>query len=32
LTGACREYGIKIQYRPPATPRFGGRVERLLAQ
>ena len=30
LTGACREYGIKIQYRPPATPRFGGHVERLL--
>jgi putative transposase len=29
LTGACREYGIKIQYRPPATPRFGGHVERL---
>jgi len=30
LTGACREYGIKIQYRPPATPRFGGHVERLI--
>src|SRR5271166_5722348 len=30
LTGACREYGFKIQYRPPATPRFGGHVERLI--
>jgi putative transposase len=24
LSTACREYGIKIQFRPPAAPRFGG--------
>ncbi len=30
LAGACREYGIKLQFRPPATPRFGGHVERLI--
>lgn len=30
LKGACREYGIKLQYRSPATPRFGGHVERLI--
>jgi putative transposase len=30
LKGACREYGIKLQYRPPANPRFGGHIERLI--
>ncbi len=30
LKAACREYGIKLQYRPPATPRFGGHIERLI--
>ena len=30
LAGACREYGIKLQFRPPATPRFGGHIERLI--
>ena len=30
LRAACREYGMKLQYRPPATPRFGGHVERLM--
>jgi putative transposase len=30
LKGACREYGIKLAYRPPATPRFGGHIERLI--
>ena len=30
LKAACREYGIKLQYRPPAAPRFGGHIERLI--
>jgi putative transposase len=30
LGSACREYGIKLQFRPPATPRFGGHIERLI--
>jgi putative transposase len=30
LATACREYGIKLQFRPPATPRFGGHIERLI--
>jgi putative transposase len=30
LQVACREYGMRLQYRPPATPRFGGHVERLI--
>jgi putative transposase len=30
LKTACREYGIKLVYRPPATPRFGGHIERLI--
>ena len=30
LKAACREYGIKLVYRPPATPRFGGHIERLI--
>jgi putative transposase len=24
------QYGIRLQYRPPATPRFGGHIERLI--
>jgi transposase InsO family protein len=31
LAGACHEYGIKLQFRPPATPRFGGHIERLIS-
>jgi putative transposase len=30
LATACRDYGIKLQFRPPATPRFGGHIERLI--
>ncbi|RFB76696.1 Mu transposase C-terminal domain-containing protein [Methylovirgula sp. 4M-Z18] len=30
LQNACREYGMKLQFRPPATPRFGGHIERLI--
>ncbi|MBU3891064.1 Mu transposase C-terminal domain-containing protein [Methylosinus sp. KRF6] len=30
LANACREYGVKLQFRPPATPRFGGHIERLI--
>ena len=30
LKAACREYGIKLVYRPPATPRYGGHIERLI--
>jgi putative transposase len=30
LANACREYGIKLQFRPPAAPRFGGHIERLI--
>ncbi len=26
----CEQYGIRIEYRPPATPRFGGHIERLM--
>jgi putative transposase len=26
----CQQHGIRIQYRPPATPRFGGHIERLM--
>ena len=26
----CRQHGIRIEYRPPATPRFGGHIERLM--
>lgn len=25
----CQQHGIRIEYRPPATPRFGGHIERL---
>lgn len=27
---ACENFGITLAYRPPATPRFGGHVERLI--
>src|SRR5215471_2035607 len=30
LKTACREYGINFVYRPPATARFGGHIERLI--
>lgn len=30
LERGCREYGIEQQYRPPATPHFGGHIERLI--
>lgn len=30
LTRGCREYGIGMQFRPPATPHFGGHIERLI--
>lgn len=30
LSDACKEFGIKLQFRPPATPRFGGHIERLI--
>lgn len=26
----CAQHGIKIFYRPPATPRYGGHIERLM--
>ncbi|MBA3897993.1 MAG: transposase [Sphingomonadaceae bacterium] len=26
----CQQHGIRIEYRPPATPRFGGHIERLM--
>lgn len=26
----CQQHGIRIVYRPPATPRFGGHIERLM--
>ena len=26
----CQQHGIQIAYRPPATPRFGGHIERLM--
>lgn len=26
----CQQRGIRIAYRPPATPRFGGHIERLM--
>ncbi|HEV7582302.1 MAG TPA: Mu transposase C-terminal domain-containing protein [Mycobacterium sp.] len=26
----CQQHGIRLQYRPPATPRFGGHIERLM--
>ncbi len=30
LKKACMNYGINIEWRPPATPHWGGHVERLL--
>ncbi|MER8900035.1 transposase family protein [Mesorhizobium sp. M0676] len=27
---ACRDNGIKIDWRPPGTPHFGGHIERLI--
>lgn len=26
----CQQHGIRIEYRPPATPHFGGHIERLM--
>jgi putative transposase len=26
----CQQHGIRVEYRPPATPRFGGHIERLM--
>jgi putative transposase len=26
----CQQHGIRIEYRPPAIPRFGGHIERLM--
>jgi putative transposase len=26
----CGQHGVRIDYRPPATPRFGGHIERLM--
>jgi putative transposase len=28
--GGAQEYGIRIDYRPPGTPHFGGHIERLI--
>lgn len=30
LKRGCQQHGIRIDYRPPATPRFGGHIERLM--
>ena len=30
LKRGCQQHGIRINYRPPATPRFGGHIERLM--
>jgi putative transposase len=30
LRRGCEDYGIKIAFRPPATPHFGGHIERLI--
>ena len=30
LKRGCQQHGIRIKYRPPATPRFGGHIERLM--
>jgi putative transposase len=30
LARGAGQYGIQLQYRPPATPRFGGHIERLI--
>jgi putative transposase len=26
----CEQHGVRVEYRPPATPRFGGHIERLM--
>ena len=30
LKRGCQQHGIRIEHRPPATPRFGGHIERLM--
>jgi putative transposase len=30
LKRGCQQHGMRIDYRPPATPRFGGHIERLM--
>jgi putative transposase len=30
LKRGCQQHGVRINYRPPATPRFGGHIERLM--
>lgn len=30
LERGCREHGIELQFRPPATPHYGGHIERLI--
>jgi putative transposase len=30
LRRGCQQHGMRIDYRPPATPRFGGHIERLM--
>lgn len=30
LKRGCQQHGIRIDHRPPATPRFGGHIERLM--
>jgi putative transposase len=30
FTRGCQQHGIQVAYRPPATPRFGGHIERLM--
>ena len=30
LKRGCQQQGMRIDYRPPATPRFGGHIERLM--
>jgi putative transposase len=30
LKRGCQQHGVRVNYRPPATPRFGGHIERLM--
>jgi putative transposase len=30
LARGCRQYGVQLDYRPVATPRYGGHIERLM--
>ena len=30
LKRGCQQHGIRIDYRPPGTPRYGGHIERLM--